>query len=223
MTSCFFMTVTLFCLRDALSSISHTNASTSDISWLVNNPDYFHALNKTGVMLDVRNDSAKMTEFIQLSDSLLDKLKRGTDGEVVDAMEHYFWGMRDGMAIELGALDGRARSMTYAYEKDLSWRRILIEGNPGFKDSMKDESPLSFSVNAAICSTHSTVHFVGNNNVGGIIEFMQDHFLKSWHKDIYNACSPPGNTSALNMTMLPNREDVQPIEVNLSFLVLFLL
>lgn len=37
--------------------------------------------------------------------SWLDKINAFTDGEVVDAYEHCFWGMDDGLTVELGALD----------------------------------------------------------------------------------------------------------------------
>lgn len=40
-----------------------------------------------------------------------------TDGEIVDSVEHFFWGMVNGTAMEIGALDGSpaTRSMTHRY------------------------------------------------------------------------------------------------------------
>ena len=72
--------------------------------WLLNNPASFHE--SKVVMHDLREDSASMAIFSSVIDRLLPTLDSHTDGEVVDALEHFFWGMRDGLAIELGALDG---------------------------------------------------------------------------------------------------------------------
>ena len=38
-----------------------------------------------------------------------------TDGEIVDSVEHFFWGQVNGTAMEIGALDGSpaTRSMTH--------------------------------------------------------------------------------------------------------------
>eukprot|EP00596_Hydrurales_sp_CCMP1899_P006569 CAMPEP_0119053892 /NCGR_PEP_ID=MMETSP1177-20130426/74715_1 /TAXON_ID=2985 /ORGANISM="Ochromonas sp, Strain CCMP1899" /LENGTH=61 /DNA_ID=CAMNT_0007033963 /DNA_START=220 /DNA_END=402 /DNA_ORIENTATION=- len=61
-----------------------------------------------------------MTIFADIASMKADTI---VDGEVVDALEHFFWGMRDGVAMELGGLDGtpNTRSMTYEYEKHLNW------------------------------------------------------------------------------------------------------
>jgi hypothetical protein len=32
---------------------------------------------------------------------------RGSDGEFIDAANHFFWNKTDGIAMELGAVDGR--------------------------------------------------------------------------------------------------------------------
>jgi hypothetical protein len=57
-----------------------------------------------------------------------------TDGEFVDVMEHFFWAIGNGIAMELGALDGspKTRSMTYHLE-GFQWRRILVDGNPKYR------------------------------------------------------------------------------------------
>ena len=205
-----------FSCRFAISQTdgTHGNAMStpgSHVAWLVNDPPYFHELSKADLK-DVRNDSASMTKFVEISDYFLPRTDAFTDGEVVDAIEHYFWGMRDGLAMELGALDGSrdTRSMTSEYEKSLNWRRILIEGNPSYKDALIKKSPLALSANAAICSTPSTVHYSNSQYVGGIVEFMGLDFLKQYHPDVYNACIPPGNVSSLNYTSISHL--VKPVD-----------
>ena len=185
-------------------------------AWLVNNPAHFQNANKSGVLRDVRKDRSDMVEFTVMSDYFLDRTNDYTDGEVVDAIEHYFWGMRNGIAMELGALDGspRTRSMTFQYEKSLSWKRILIEGNPSYRATLRTNSPLSFSVNAAICSTPSTVHYLSSEYTGGIVEFMGLDFMKDYHPAIYNATSPPGNMSSLNFSCIANLHPVECIPMS---------
>ena len=124
--------------------------------WEVNNPLFFrlnNSINHNGQLLDVRNDQSNMTFFETISQWHLDRTDVYTDGEVVDAMEHFFWGKRNGIAMELGALDGSpgTRSMTYEYEKSLGWKRILIEGDPQYRVNLLAKSPEAYSVNAAIC------------------------------------------------------------------------
>lgn len=172
--------------------------------WLVNNPASFHE--SKAVMRDVRKDSASMAIFSSIIDSLLPIVTSATDGEVVDALEHFFWGMRDGLGIELGALDGHrdTNSMTYEYEKSLNWRRILIEGNPAYRNDLAAKSPLAFSVNAAICANHSTVHYISQPYVGGIVEFMAADFIQTFHPALYNAGVPRGSLTNVNFSTIPN-------------------
>ena len=167
-----------------------------------------------GVMKDVRQNETAMAGFAALSDEVLSKTDGWTDGEVVDAMEHFFWGMRDGLSIELGALDGspHTRSMTYEYEKSLSWRRICVEGNPQFRNDFVKNSPLTFGVSAAICSSPSIVHFSPAGYVGGIVEFMSKPFMRNFHGTIYNACNPPGDVSTLNFSAPAIAAIVKPVE-----------
>ena len=164
-------------------------------------------------MVNVRKDIVNMKKFMEVSNSSVRDI---TDGEVIDALEHYFWGMRNGTAIELGALDGApgTDSMTFDYEKKLGWRRILIEGNPAYRKLMKTNSPLSFGVNAAICSTPATVHFIVNEYVGGIMEFMSPYFLSRFHQNLWNACRPAGNLSSLNVSAFPHLHPVECIPMS---------
>ena len=205
----------LICIH-TVHSETDGSAPGSHAPWLINHPPHFHEFSKSSTLLDVRDVSENMTKFVEMSDYSLARTDSYSDGEVVDAIEHYFWGMRDGIAIELGALDGSpgTRSMTYEYEKTLNWRRILIEGNPSYRATLQINSPLSFSVNAAICSTPSTVHYLSSESTGGIIEFMGLDFMKDYHPAIYNAMSPPGNMSSLNFSCIANLHPVECISMS---------
>jgi hypothetical protein len=58
-------------------------------------------------------------------DVALAKLDHFCDGENIDALEHFFWGQTNGIAMEIGALDGsqETRSMTFDLEQSFGWRR----------------------------------------------------------------------------------------------------
>jgi hypothetical protein len=65
----------------------------------------------------------------------LDEVDDFIDGEMVDVLDHFFWGQMKGIALELGAVDGtpNTRSMTYELESKYGWKRVLVEGNPMHK------------------------------------------------------------------------------------------
>lgn len=176
-------------------------------AWLVNCPPVFHERSDTlGKLLDVRNDPKNISFYETFSDYYLARTDAFTDGEVVDALEHFFWGMRNGLAMELGSLCGSSlsRSMTTEYELQLGWKRILIEGDPGYRERLLQRSPNAFSANAAICEHHTKVHFISAEYIGGIAEFMGQSFMKEYHSSLYNAGTPPGNISSVDWSKLPN-------------------
>lgn len=113
-----------------------------------------------------------------------------TDGEDIDCIEHFFWNKRSGISIEMGALDGSPRtySMTHGLESFFDWKRILIEGNPSYRESMPKYSPHALSINAAICEKEGPIHYVVNHlwgdYVSGIIEFMEPDFLATFHPSL---------------------------------------
>ena len=151
-------------------------------------------------MHDVSSQPNEMAGFLKFVSDTFPRLIGHTDGEMIDVLEHFFWGKKNGLAMELGALDGtcKSHSMTVGLEENFGWRRILIEGDPAYKDKMKYLSPQAYSINAAICEHHTTVHFAHHAYVGGIVEFMAPEFLKQFFPDLYAASVPPGNASSIN-------------------------
>lgn len=55
-----------------------------------------------GELRDVTNDEKEMKEFEEIIKWHLPRTDGFTDGEIVDALEHFFWGQKDGLAMELG-------------------------------------------------------------------------------------------------------------------------
>lgn len=128
-----------------------------------------------------------------------------SDGEAVDAFEHYFWLMEGGVVMELGALDGsrETNSQSLVFEK-FGWKRILIEANPAHRNGLTKQAA-SFAVSAAICSDEKTVHYSlpaepTHHMSAGIVEFMAPIFVKQYHKEIFKCSSAGGmfNISTLD-------------------------
>ena len=192
---------------------NHTGPHTR---WLVNYPRIFHDKQVNGLLEDIKNDTQAMSTFQSSIQYHLDRTDGFTDGEIVDALEHFFWGLKGGVAMELGALDGspNTRSMTYEYEKSMGWRRVLIDANPLYRAPLLKNSPAAFSANAAICANQTTVHFVAVEYVGGILEFMGMSFMKEYHGKYYNAMVPPGNVSSLNFDLFPEVKQVECIPLS---------
>lgn len=77
--------------------------------------------------------------------------------------------MRDGIVLEMGGLDGKISSQSRVFEK-VGWKRIVLEGNPQFRDALSQLSS-AVTVAATVCEerqpTSSTrrphVHFVTDN------------------------------------------------------------
>jgi hypothetical protein len=201
--------------------------------WIVNFPPEFHIFQKSnnfnrihfghesvsasrplpGTLLDIRQDADRINKFEKFTRDVLPKVDIYTDGESIDAIEHFFWGMENGVSIELGALDGSpfTHSQTYEHEMQLGWKRILIEANPLHRHFLRKRSPAAFSALAPICISRQVVHYARGLNssyVGGILEFMTPEFVKKWHPDIYSACKQEGNLSSLDYSLLKSNDRI---------------
>ena len=183
-------------MHDHSKSVEH--AKMAEIpSWIVNYPPAFaHRLPGSR---DVRNNPDEMNSFLDYYNATIHGPKVGVDGENVDVVEHFFWGLKDGVSIELGALDGSVRegSMTYELHGKLNWNRIIIEADPIHRENMKIRSPDAYAINAAICKKDQLVHYSHRGYVGGILELMSDEFMKSFAPAVYQAGTPPGNLSSI--------------------------
>ena len=162
--------------------------------WVANIPSSFQSQNDFGNLTDFRNDMNVLKEFKIICNQLLNSSRSSTDYEPVDALEHFFWGFKNGLSFEMGALDGtdNSESATVILEQKLGWNRILVEGNPTYKEGLIKFSPDAFSVNAVICNVANVVHYLLKPYIGGIFEFMHINFLKQHWPEIILAV----NTSA---------------------------
>lgn len=198
-----------------------------DPKWLVNNPPFFKQRVKDRAMglhsarhgmVDMRENATAMTGMKNMLEERLRRTDGFTDGEVVDAIEHFFWGQFEGIAMELGALDGshNTRSMTRDYEDSMGWKRILIDGSPVYSKSLARNSPEAFGVVAAICEKEKEagMHFSPKEYVGGILEFMAKPFLKEYHEEVWKLGDPPGNLESIDWSRTKNIKKVACIPMS---------
>jgi len=134
-----------------------------------------------------KREDEEMLKFKVWLNETMPKVHPYSDGEDVDAVIHFFWGKRDGIVLELGALDGITFSESKNLE-DLGWQRVLIEGDPSNAAKLKENAPNSLSFSTAVCSIPHQVHYIkgegDNGAVGGIIEFMTPTFLSGFHQQL---------------------------------------
>ena len=177
--------------------------------WVLHVPPVWRPENRTTLnnikITDMHPDGKTqlLTHLGNVLDDRLVRVNSFTDGELVDAFEHFFWGKSGGIAIELGALDGTWR--TYSQTEDMEefgWKRLLIDGNPKYRNSMPRLSSSAYCVLGAICMTDDDdskiVHYRSKDYVGGILEFMSHSFVEKFHNDVYMAGHPPGNLTSVD-------------------------
>jgi hypothetical protein len=104
---------------------------------------------------------------------------RGSDGEHVDALHHFFYNKVNGTCLELGAVDGNRLSETKAFVP-LGYRRILVEASPDHRQALSLLKH-TFAVNAAICEpgdVGKNLHYARNKMVSGLVEYFSERQLQ---------------------------------------------
>lgn len=96
--------------------------------------------------------------------------------------EQIFKGKREGVFVEVGALDGVGASNTFFFEKERGWTGLLIEPNPiEYKKLLDSGRDKSIFENCAISKFESEVNFlsIGGpcNVLSGIMEFYNPKHL----------------------------------------------
>lgn len=172
----FLLLLALFCWQ---FSVGVSSGLMNESDWLIRHP---YSFEKPSFQLKPIDDIARFDAAIKAQ---YDIIYKAHDGESVDYMEHYFYGLEHGVAIELGAVGGTAASLSQTAVLDqFNWGRILIEANPHHRQSLQTLHN-SFTVSAAICENPSELHFVTNKYVSGIVEFMSEKFIKSFFSEIH--------------------------------------
>lgn len=103
------------------------------------------------------------------------------DYEDVYAFDQFFFGLRGGVILESGALDGAQFSVSNFFVKALGWRAVHVEASPASYAKLQANRPESLNLNAAICTREEPLHWCGDGAAGGFWEFMSDtHRTAFW-------------------------------------------
>jgi FkbM family methyltransferase len=115
-------------------------------------------------------------------------ISRAQDQEDVWLYENWFYGVKDGVIMESGALDGLLFSTSFMFEVFANWTALHVEADPVNYDNLKGNRINAINVNGALCSEPKLLHYssLGVIPVRGFIEFMSPSFIKKWHGRIYN-------------------------------------
>jgi FkbM family methyltransferase len=114
------------------------------------------------------------------------KFSLAQDQEDIWLYEHWFYGMKDGVILESGALNGVTFSNSYFFESYANWTPIHIEADPENYRLLRSNRQSAVNVHAALCSEPKVLHYSSHSSdtARGIIEFMTDSFIKQWHQPI---------------------------------------
>ena len=145
--------------------------------------------------------STNLATFADVAEEEYKNIYGGTDGEKIDLLEKFFWGMEYGTIIELGALDGgkASHSQSELFE-NFHWKRVLLEGNPTHRDGLMKHVN-AFSANIVVCKQDMVHYAIGHVPMAsGIVEFMAPTFMGQFHKTLYKEAGSTGtfNVSSIN-------------------------
>jgi FkbM family methyltransferase len=98
-----------------------------------------------------------------------------------------FLNYKNGVFVELGAMDGLKYSNTLFFEKELNWSGVLIEPTDQF-EQLKINRKDCKNYNYAVSITEGEVEFLGNGPLGGMTHTMNPAHRIGWNLD--NSFSP---------------------------------
>jgi FkbM family methyltransferase len=103
--------------------------------------------------------------------------------------QQIFNGKKNGIFVEVGAVDGICGSNTYFFEKERNWSGLLIEPNPvEFKKLKNIDRDLSIKENCAISNEEGDINFLSIegpcNVLSGILEFYNEQHLNRINREL---------------------------------------
>jgi FkbM family methyltransferase len=107
----------------------------------------------------------------------------GQCGEDKLVFEKYFTNKRNGVFLELGALDGVTYSNTKFFEDTLQWSGILIEPIPHNYEKCKRSRPRSLVYNCIVSSNEEPMEIYVNGAVSSVKDHTTAEFFNGWHRD----------------------------------------
>jgi hypothetical protein len=111
-------------------------------------------------------------------------LMKAQDYEDKAAHLYYFAGVRGGLMIESGALNGVQFSVSNFFVRAQGWRAIHVEGSPSSFAELTANRPESLNIHSALCSRREPLHYALRNGKGGAAsgfwEFMSDNIKRAY-------------------------------------------
>lgn len=107
----------------------------------------------------------------------LEAYGKSQKGEDAYALRNYFWGVRGGVVVESGALDGLRYSNSFVFSQLMQWRSVLVEASPDQYEKLVVNRPEAISINAALCQTPRRLHFLNTHPPAtrGVFEFLDNN------------------------------------------------
>lgn len=106
----------------------------------------------------------------------------GQLGEDEHIHKRYFSSTRNGVFLEMGALDGVKYSNTKFFEDRLGWTGVLIEPIPSSFSDLRKNRPNAISYQLAISKTEGELEIYVNDAVSSLKQNTSDEFFDGWHK-----------------------------------------
>lgn len=121
---------------------------------------------------------------------------KSQEGEDRWMYRNLFQGMRGSsfVVVEMGALDGIKFSNSFAFEFELGWRAVLIEGSLQNFASLSRNRPGATAMLGAVCRNSTTIHIAGGGPGAKMMEAV------------------PGKTPCMPMSMLLEKAGVTKID-----------
>lgn len=101
-----------------------------------------------------------------------------------DAMlfESYFPNLRNGVFLEMGALDGVKFSNTKIFEDVSNWTGVLIEPLPNEFEKLVKNRPRARCYNCAVSKTVGEIELYANDAVSSVKDNTTEGFFDGWHR-----------------------------------------
>ena len=106
------------------------------------------------------------------------------------AYSTYFFGVRNGLILESGALDGKQHSNSNLFVHALGWRALHVEASPFNWRALVRQRPESINIHAALCSRPQQLTFVykeANDAVAGLWELMSPSSQRGFWGHLLNS------------------------------------
>ena len=103
-------------------------------------------------------------------------------GEDKHVYEKYFKYKRNGVFLELGALDGQTYSNTKFFEETLGWSGVLIEPIPEYCNKIASHRHRSRVYNNIVSTNPDPMDIYVNGAVSSVKEYTTQQYYDGWHK-----------------------------------------